>query len=92
MRAVLQSSPPHGAARSYGDYAELVNDDEVDVVYVSTTHPNHRVQSLLAIEAGKAVLIEKPVCLNAPDAREVFAAAARAGVFAMEAMWIAPTP
>jgi predicted dehydrogenase len=82
----------HGAARSYGDYAELVNDDDVDVVYVSTTHPNHRVQSLLAIEAGKAVLIEKPVCLNAPDAREVFAAATRAGVFAMEAMWMRTNP
>jgi predicted dehydrogenase len=77
----------HGAARSYGDYRALVNDDEIDVVYVTTTHPHHRAHALLAIEAGKAVLIEKPVCLNAADAREVFTAATRAGVFAMEAMW-----
>jgi predicted dehydrogenase len=82
----------HGAARSYGDYAALVGDDEVDVVYVSTTHPHHRAHALLAIEAGKAVLIEKPVCLNAADAREVFAAATRAGVFAMEAMWMRTNP
>jgi predicted dehydrogenase len=81
-----------GAARSYGDYAELVHDDDVDVVYISTTHPHHRAQTLLAIEAGKAVLIEKPVCLNAADAREVFAAATRAGVFAMEAMWMRTNP
>ena len=82
----------HGAARSYGDYSALVNDDEVDVVYVTTTHPHHRAHALLAIEAGKAVLIEKPVCLNAADAREVFAAATKAGVFAMEAMWTRTNP
>ena len=82
----------HRAARSYGDYRSLVDDPEVDVVYVSTTHPHHREHALLAIEAGKAVLIEKPVCLNARDAREVFAAADAAGVFSMEAMWTRLNP
>ena len=61
-------------------------------MYVSTTHPHHRAHSLMAIEAGKAVLIEKPVCLNAAGAREVFAAATRADVFAMEAMWTRINP
>jgi predicted dehydrogenase len=82
----------HGAARSYGDYTALVDDDEVDVVYVTTTHPHHRAHALMAIQAGKAVLIEKPVCLNAADAREVFAAATQEGVFAMEAMWTRTNP
>lgn len=85
----------HGASRSYGGdggYADLVNDDGIDVVYIATTHPYHREQALMAIEAGKAVLIEKPVCLNAADAREVFAAARRADVFAMEAMWTRTNP
>src|SRR5579864_3269903 len=82
----------HAAARSYGDYAALVNDDEVDVVYVTTTHPHHRAHALMAIDAGKAVLIEKPVCLNAADARDVFAAATRADVFAAEAMWTRTNP
>jgi predicted dehydrogenase len=82
----------YGAARSYGDYAALMDDDEVDVVYVTTTHPHHRANALLAIEAGKAVLIEKPVCLNAADARDVFAAATQEGVFAMEAMWMRTNP
>jgi predicted dehydrogenase len=82
----------HRVAKSYGDYSELVNDDEIDVVYIATTHPHHRAQALLAIDAGKSVLIEKPVCLNASDAREVFAAAVRAGVFAMEAMWMRTNP
>jgi predicted dehydrogenase len=82
----------HGAVRSYGEYQALVNDDEIDVVYVTTTHPHHRAHALMAIDAGKAVLIEKPVCLNAADAREVFDAAERAGVFAMEAMWTRCNP
>src|SRR6202035_4966556 len=82
----------HGAARSYGEYQALVDDEEVDVVYVATTHPHHKAQALMAIEAGKAVLIEKPVCLNAADAREVFEAATRADVFAMEAMWTRCNP
>jgi predicted dehydrogenase len=81
-----------GAARSYGSYRELVEDPELDVVYIATTHPGHHEQALMAIAAGKAVLIEKPVCLNAADAREVFAAAQAAGVFAMEAMWMRTNP
>jgi predicted dehydrogenase len=82
----------HRAARSYGDYQELVNDADVDVVYVASTHPHHRAQALMAIAAGKAVLIEKPVCLNAADTREVFAAAKAAAVFSMEAMWMRLNP
>lgn len=82
----------HGAERSYASYEDLVADDEIDVVYVATTHPNHRPHALLAIEAGKPVLIEKPVGLNAAEAREVFAAARRADVFAMEAMWMRTNP
>ena len=81
-----------GLARSYGSYAELVADDEVDVVYVATTHPQHYEHALLAIEAGKAVLIEKPVCLNAPQTRTVLAAAIAADVFSMEAMWMRTNP
>jgi len=81
-----------GAPRSYGSYSELVEDPGLDVVYIATTHPGHHEQALLAIAAGKAVLIEKPVCLNAADTREVFAAAAAAGVFAMEAMWMRTNP
>jgi len=82
----------YDVAGSYGSYQALVNDDEVDVVYIATTHPSHHALALMAIEAGKAVMIEKPVCLNAGGAREVFAAAARADVFAMEAMWMRTNP
>jgi predicted dehydrogenase len=81
-----------GAPRSYGSYRELVEDPDLDIVYIATTHPGHHEQALMAIAAGKAVLIEKPVCLNAAQATEVFDAARSSGVFAMEAMWMRTNP
>lgn len=78
--------------RSYGNYQHLVDDPELDVIYVATTHPSHHDQALMAVRAGKAVLIEKPVCLNAAQATAVFDAARAADVFAMEAMWMRTNP
>ena len=72
---------------AYGTYAALVADPHVDVVYVATPHNYHFPHAVLAIEAGKHVLVEKPVGLDADEARGIAAAAANAGVFCMEAMW-----
>jgi len=77
----------HGIERSYGSYEQLVADPEVDVVYVASPHPQHRELALLAISAGKHVLVEKPIAVTADDARVIAEAARSAGVFAMEAMW-----
>jgi predicted dehydrogenase len=76
-----------GASAAYGSYEDLVADPDVDVVYVASPHSEHREHALLAIEAGKAVLVEKAFARSAAEAREVFDAAERRGVFAMEAMW-----
>ncbi len=76
-----------GVTRRYPSYAELVADPDVDAVYVSSPHPMHHGDALLAIEAGKAVLVEKSFTVNAAQARELVAAAAARGVFVMEAMW-----
>ena len=78
----------HGVARSYGSYAELVGDPDVDVVYVATTHAQHHEHALLALRAGKPVLVEKAFTLNAAQAREVVAEARRRRLFCMEAMWV----
>lgn len=72
---------------AHSGYDALVNDPDVDAIYVSTPHNFHLEHALLAIEAGKAVLIEKPVTVTAGEARQLAAAAQAAGVFAMEAMW-----
>jgi Predicted dehydrogenases and related proteins len=76
-----------GAERVHTGYEALVSDPGVDVVYIATPHNFHLPHALLAIEAGKHVLIEKPVGLDADEARVIDAAARAAGVFCMEAMW-----
>jgi predicted dehydrogenase len=77
----------NGIATVHEGYEGLVLDPSVDVVYIATPHSHHRDHALLAIAAGKPVLIEKPIARNAQEAREIAAAARAAGVFAMEAMW-----
>ncbi len=76
-----------GASTAHGSYEALAADPEIDVVYVATPHHLHLPHALLAIEGGKHVLVEKPVGLDAGEARQIGEAAARAGVFCMEAMW-----
>ncbi|MHA6525946.1 Gfo/Idh/MocA family protein [Tessaracoccus sp. G1721] len=77
----------HGVERSVVGYEAVVSDAEVDVVYVATPHSEHRDNALLAIAAGKPVLVEKAFTRNLAEATEVVDAARAAGVAAMEAMW-----
>ena len=72
--------------------AALAARPDVDLVYIATPNADHLASALACIDAGKPVLIEKPVCLNADDAAAVFGAAEAAGVFAMEAMWMRTNP
>ena len=74
-------------AAAYGSYAELAADDGLDVIYVATPHNGHRPDALTCLEAGRAVLVEKPFTISAAEAEEVVAAARSRGLFAMEAMW-----
>ena len=75
------------AVRAHGQYEALVSDPEVDVVYVASPHSHHREHALLAIAAGKHVLVEKAFTRTADQAREVVDAARAAGVACVEAMW-----
>lgn len=68
-------------------YEALVADPEVDVVYVATPHPMHHEDALLALRAGKHVLVEKPFTMNAAEAEDLVAEARARGLFLMEAMW-----
>ena len=82
-----QFAGTYGAERPYDSYEQLVADPDVDVVYVASPHSEHHALALLAIAAGKHVLVEKAFCRNAIEAREVMRAARAAGVLVMEAMW-----
>jgi predicted dehydrogenase len=77
----------HNIARSYETYEELANDPEVDIVYVATLPHTHLADALIAINAGKHVLIEKPSTMTAHDTEILYRCAREKGVFAMEAMW-----
>jgi predicted dehydrogenase len=77
----------HGARHCHGSYEDLAADPEVDAVYVATPHSRHREDTLLFLEAGKAVLCEKPFALTRAEAVEMVAAARSRGVFLMEGMW-----
>ncbi|MBK8458907.1 MAG: Gfo/Idh/MocA family oxidoreductase [Micropruina sp.] len=81
-----------GSPTVHGSYEALVADPAVDVIYVATPHPAHLEHALLAIAAGKHVLVEKPLGLNATQAATVAEAARAAGVFCAEAMWTLHLP
>jgi predicted dehydrogenase len=74
-------------AHPYGDYRQLVSDPQVQVVYVATPHFCHAANTRLALDAGKAVLCEKPFTINAAEAHETIALARARKLFLMEAMW-----
>jgi len=71
----------------HASYEALVADPGVEVVYVATPHPLHHSGALLALRAGKSVLVEKPFTMNAGEAHELVATARADGLFLMEAMW-----
>ena len=71
----------------HASYEALVADPDVDVVYVATPHPMHHDNALLALRAGKPVLVEKAFTMNAAEAEELVAVARAEGLFLMEAMW-----
>jgi 1,5-anhydro-D-fructose reductase (1,5-anhydro-D-mannitol-forming) len=70
----------NGIAKSLTSVADLVNDPEVEAVYISTTNELHRDQTLAAIRAGKHVLCEKPLAMSLTDANAMVKAAREAGV------------
>ena len=82
----------HAIARRHPSYEALAADPEVDAIYVATPHPFHHGNALLALEAGKHVLVEKAFTMNAAEAVEVVEAARTRGLFLMEAMWTRHLP
>ena len=82
----------YDARTAYGSYEELVADPEVDVVYVATPHALHKENVLMAFEAGKPVLCEKPLTMNARDAADLVEEARKRQLFLMEAMWMRCNP
>ncbi|NQV16774.1 Gfo/Idh/MocA family oxidoreductase [bacterium] len=74
-------------SQAYSSYAELYADSEVDIIYVATPHNYHYQTVTDALNAGKHVLCEKPLTLNAGQARDLVKLARRKELFLMDAMW-----
>jgi predicted dehydrogenase len=77
----------YGIPRAYRAYRDLLDDPDVDAVYIATPHTLHFRNAADAIAAGKHVLCEKPFTVDAREARTLFRAAEQSSVFVMEAMW-----
>ena len=73
--------------KAYNSYETLVADPAVDAVYISSLHHQHFEHSMLALEAGKPVLCEKPFTVNAAETEKLFATAKENNLFIMEALW-----
>lgn len=72
---------------SYGNYEDFMNNNEIEIVYIATPHPMHKEYSIMCMEAGKAVLCEKPVAMNQYELAQMIACSKKNDVFFMEAMW-----
>jgi predicted dehydrogenase len=77
----------HDIPRAHGSYRELIEDGEIDVLYIATPHPQHHALARAAIEAGVPALVEKAFTATLAGAEDLVALARERGVFVMEAMW-----
>ncbi len=82
-----QFAQQYAISRAFGSYEELVQCSEVDAVYIASPHSEHHAHALLALDAGKAILVEKSFTKTADETRDVIATARANNLLAMEAMW-----
>lgn len=73
--------------KAYGTYEELLNDENLDVVYIATPNSEHYTHTLLALEKCISVLCEKPLAINAIQVQKMIQQAAEKNSFLMEALW-----
>ena len=77
----------HGIAHTHPDLEALVADENIQAIYIATTHNAHCHAACTCLAAGKAVLCEKPLAMNAREAQQIIAAAESNQTFMMEALW-----
>jgi predicted dehydrogenase len=95
FRAVASRTPgraqefanKYGIERVYENYGQMVQDPELDAIYIASWQVEHHEHAMLALHAGKHVLVEKPITVLPEHAQEIFDLAKEKGLLAMEAMW-----
>lgn len=73
--------------KAYGSYEEMLDDKDVDLVYIATPHSHHFPHTMLALEHGRHVLVEKAFTANAKEAEVLIRTAREKGLFITEAIW-----
>ncbi len=86
-RKAREFASKYKAEKQYASYESLVEDPDVDIVYIATPHVFHHEQTLLCLRHGKPVLCEKPLSMNLREATEMVTLARQQNVFLMEGMW-----
>ena len=76
-----------GIPKVFETYEQLVEDPDLDAIYIASWQAEHYEHAMLALNAGKHVLVEKPITVLPEHAQEIFALAKKKGLLAMEAMW-----
>ena len=76
-----------GVQKSFGSYAKLAADPEIQAVYIATPHQDHYASSLLMLRNKKAVLCEKPLAVNVEQAKEMIRVAQENDVLLLDALW-----
>ncbi len=82
----------YNAAQFYGNYNDLIKDENVDIIYIATPHAFHYEQTMNCLRNNKAVLCEKPMSLSHRQTTEMIAFAEEKKLFLMEGMWTACMP
>lgn len=88
MERAKEFADRFGIAKAYDSYEAMVQDAEVEAVYIATPNNMHYDNCRMCLEAGKHVLCEKPFTINRREAEELFSLAEEKGLFIMEAFWI----
>lgn len=92
LEKARQFAGKYGVKKAYGSYEELVQDPEVELIYVASPHSHHYEHIKLCLEHGKHVLCEKAFTVNERQAREVIAMAQEKHLLLAEAMWVRYMP
>jgi predicted dehydrogenase len=87
LKQAEEFAQKYAVLKAFGDYDLMLQDKEIDIVYIGIPHAYHKDYALKAFAAGKSVMCEKPLALCAKDVEEMIAAARKNNVFFMEAMW-----
>lgn len=87
LQTTTSFAEQYGISKTCQSFEELLSDPDIDIIYISTPHNMHYKHIKLCLMAGKAVLCEKPLTVNAKQSKELFDLAREKKLFLMEAVW-----